>query len=503
MGRTRRAPGWTTVGGLRGRNSDCGHTRIALPAGEIAIPVHENPTMPDATAALQELDAAHHLHPFTDTATLNATGVRVITGADGVWLHDSENNHYLDAMSGLWCVNLGYGRSEIADAVARQLRKLPYYNTFFATTHPPAVELASTLGALAPAGCRRVFFTSSGSEAVDTAYRIARHYWNTRGQPERKILVSRDRAYHGTTIAGAAITDMPGMVEQGGDVVAPAIRRIAAPYTYPEGPDCDAAAFGLEAARTLQQLIDEVGADRIAAFIGEPVQGAGGVIIPPATYWPELQRICRKHDILLIADEVICGFGRTGAWFGSQYFDLQPDLMTIAKGLSSGYLPVGGVLVGDRVGDVISTTGGEFAHGHTYSGHPVCCAAALENLRLLREEGIVERVATEVVPAFRERWLSLGEHPLVGEARSLGLLGAIELSPDPATHAPFPGQPGRAGLRCRERCFANGLVMRSVRDSMVVAPPLVISEGELDQFRDRAWTALDETLAALQADPPD
>ncbi len=450
-----------------------------------------------STEALQALDAQHHLHPFTDTKELHSEGVRIVARGDGVYVTDTEGRRCLDAMSGLWCVNIGYGRPEIAEAAARQMNELPYYNTLFHTTTPPAIELAQRLSEIAPDGFDRAFFTSSGSEAVDSAYRIARHYWNTLGQPERRLIVSRENAYHGTTVAGAGIGGMEAMHRQGGDSFG-AVLHAPQPYWYGEGSQSDPGEFGLERARAVERLIDSAGPERVAAFIGEPVQGAGGVVIPPETYWPEIQRICRERDVLLIVDEVICGFGRTGKWFGTQAFDLQPDMMTVAKGLSSGYLPIGGVLVSDRVADVISAGGGEFAHGHTYSGHPVCCAAAIENLRILRDEGVVERAEREVVPAFRERWQGLADHPLVGEARSFGLLAAVELTPDRNARSPFPGEPGRAGRICREACVENGLVMRAVRDTMVAAPPLVVSEAELDELAERAWRSLDQTAAALR-----
>ena len=453
--------------------------------------------MDATTEVLQTLDARHHLHPFTDTAELNRNGVRIVQRGEGVYVTDSTGRRCLDAMSGLWCVNVGYGRSEIVAAAARQMEELPYYNTLFHTTTRPAVELAGRLGEVAPAGIDRAFFTTSGSEAVDSAYRIVRHYWNTVGEPERRLIVARLNAYHGTTVAGAGIGGMEAMHRQGGDSF-DAVLRVPQPYWYGEGGESDPAEFGLECAQAVERAIDEAGAGRVAAFIGEPVQGAGGVIIPPETYWPEVQRICDERGILLILDEVICGFGRTGRWFGAQHYNLRPDLMTIAKGLSSGYLPIGGVLVGDRVADAISTGGGEFAHGHTYSGHPVCCAAAIENLRILREEGIVDRAGRVAVPAFAERWSRLAAHPIVGEARSLGLLGAIELTPDRARRAAFPGETGRAGRICREICVENGLIMRAVRDTMVVAPPLVITDAELDEMAERAWTSLDRTADALR-----
>lgn len=453
-----------------------------------------------STAEWQALDSQHHLHPFTDTAALNDRGAIVIEKAAGVYLHDTEGKRYLDGMSGLWCVNVGYGRDAIAEAASRQMRELPYANLFFQTTHQPAVELARALAEVTPPGFERAFFTSSGSEAVDTAYRMARHYWRTVGQPQRRIIIARDKAYHGSTVAGAGIGGMPAMHAQGGDVIADAVRHIPAPYWYAEGSQTDPAEFGRARAQELERTLDEVGPENVAAFIGEPVQGAGGLIIPPDSYWPEIARICRERDILLISDEVICGFGRTGHWFGCEHFGYTPDLMTVAKGLSSGYLPIGGVLVGPRVGEAIAGGGGELYHGYTYSGHPACCAAAIENLRIMREEGIVERVHSHTAAAFAERWQSLADHPLVGEVRSTGLLGGLELSPEPAARTPFPGDPGKAGLLCRERSFANGLIMRSVGDTMVVAPPLIISDAELDELVTLARQTLDDTVPVLQSE---
>jgi len=261
-----------------------------------------------------------------------------------------------------------------------------------------------------------------------------------------------------------------------------------------EGGDESPDEFGLRIARTLEQKIIEVGPNRIAAFIGEPIQGAGGVIVPPATYWPEIQRICDEYGILLIADEVICGFGRTGHWFGSEYFGIRPDLMPIAKGMSSGYLPIGGVMVADRVADVLIDKGGEFAHGFTYSGHPAACAVANVNLALIEQEGLVDRVRTDLGPYLAQKWRELAEHPLVGEARSVGLLGALELVRDKRTRQFFANR-GEVGTICRDYCFGNGLIMRAVRDTMIVSPPLVITRAQIDELADKARRCLDLTYA--------
>ncbi len=441
----------------------------------------------------QAQDAAHHIHPFTDTAHLNQKGARVITRAEGVYIYDNHGNRILDGMAGLWCVGVGYGREEIVQAVAAQMRELPYYNTFFQTTHPPAARLASRLAGLAPAHLNHVFFTGSGSDANDTILRMVRHYWAAQGQPEKSVIISRKNAYHGSTVAGASLGGMGAVHAQGGLPI-PGIVHINQPYWYGEGGDLDPHEFGLQRARELEQKIQELGADKVAAFIGEPIQGAGGVVIPPASYWPEIQRICRQYNILLVADEVITGFGRTGEWFGSQYYGIEPDLVTIAKGLTSGYVPMGGVLISDRVAEVVIHHG-EFYHGYTYSGHPVACAAALTVLDILEREALPNRVKTDIGPYMQQRWLELAQHPLIGEARMVGLVGGLELTPDKARRAPFAVEKGTIGLMCRENSFNNGLVMRHVGDTMIIAPPLVISHAEVDELIGKAVQTLDQTYA--------
>ena len=450
------------------------------------------------TAAWQELDRQHYLHPFTDYKFLHARGTRVIVKAQGVYLYDSDGNRILDGMAGLWCVNLGYGRRELAEAAYRQMLELPYYNSFFQTAHPPAIELAKQLVDLTPPQFNRVFFTGSGSEGNDTVVRLVRRYWDLLGQPERKVIISRVNAYHGSTMAGASLGGMAFMHEQGGLPI-PDIVHIPQPYWYADGGDLSPDEFGLRTARALAQKIEEIGAHRVAAFIGEPIQGAGGVIIPPASYWPEIQRICDQYGILLVADEVICGFGRTGHWFGSDLYGIRPDLMTIAKGLSSGYLPIGGVMVGDRVADVLIDKGGEFAHGYTYSGHPAACAVASVNLSLLQQENLIPRTRDTTGPYLAKKWRELGGHPLVGEARSIGLIGALELVRDKKTRRFFDKR-GEVGTICRDFCFQNGLIMRAVRDTMIIAPPLVISHEQIDELAEKAGRCLDLTFERCRAE---
>ena len=444
------------------------------------------------TAQWQALSREHLLAPFSDYKQLAAKGARIVTKADGIYLWDSEGNKILDGMAGLWCVNVGYGRRELADVAHRQMLELPYYNLFFQTAHPPAIELAKAIAEIAPQGMNHVFFTGSGSESNDTVLRLVRHYWAIKGAPSKKVIIGRINGYHGSTVAGASLGGMKAMHEQG-DLPIPGITHIAQPYWYGESGAMDPHAFGEWAADELEKKILEVGEDNVAAFIAEPIQGAGGVIIPPESYWPRVRKILAKYDILFIADEVICGFGRTGEWFGSHYYDLAPDLMPIAKGLTSGYLPMGGVIVRDEVAQTLAE-GGEFYHGYTYSGHPVAAAVALENIRILREERIVERVKQETAPYLQKRWQELADHPLVGEARGLGMLGALELVKDKKTRARFEGG---IGMRCREHCFRNGLIMRAVGDTMIVSPPLVIDKEQIDELIGLARKCLDATAAEV------
>ncbi|MBK9362436.1 MAG: aspartate aminotransferase family protein [Rubrivivax sp.] len=453
-----------------------------------------------STQDWQSADAAHFLHPFTDHQGLAARGARIITRADNIYLWDSDGHKVLDAMSGLWCVNVGYGQRSLVDAATRQLQQLPFYNAFFQTATTPAIELAELLAEVSPPQFSRVFFGGSGSEGNDTVVRMVRRYWDILGQPQRQVIISRRNAYHGSTMAGASLGGMSGMHAQGGLPI-PGIVHIEQPCWRELGQGMSKDEFGLVAARWLEDRILELGAHNVAAFIGEPVQGAGGVIIPPATYWPEIQRICDQYGVLVVSDEVICGFGRTGAWFGCETFGFRPDLMTFAKGVTSGYVPLGGVMVGDRIARVLIEQGGEFAHGYTYSGHPVACAVGVANIRLIQQLGLVQHVHDDVGPYLAQRYAELAGHPLVGQAETCGLMGALQLVNgksrdglgtdfDPALEV---------GMLCRGHCFREGVIMRAVGDRMIIAPPLVITRAQIDEMVALIRRCLDLTLADLQA----
>ena len=448
------------------------------------------------TAYWRALDQAHHVHPFTNHAELAAKGVRVVTRAEGAYLWDSDGNQLLDGLAGLWSVNVGYGRKELADAAYRQLLDLPYYNTFFQSTNPPAAELAAKLAEITPGSLKHVFFANSGSEANDSVVKIVRYYWNLCGRPEKKTIIGRRHGYHGVTLAAASLSGLSFMHPQA-DLPLPGFEHVDAPYWFDHEGDIDPDEFGLHAARALEEKILKLGPDRVAAFIGEPIQGAGGVIVPPASYWPEVQRICAEYNVLLIADEVICGFGRTGAWFGCETLGFTPDLMTIAKGVSSSYVPLSAVLLGDRVADVLSAADDEFAHGFTYSGHPVACAVALENIRILEHEGIVDRVRHKTGPYLQARLRELADHPLVGEVRGVGMIGAIELAADKASRTRF-NPDLKLGVRCRDHCIEKGVIIRAVRDIMVLAPPLIVTEEQIDRIVETARSALDTVARDLQ-----
>ena len=447
--------------------------------------------------ALRRLDVAHHLQPQADWAEIAALGgSRIITGAQGVWIIDGDGHRLLDAMAGLWCVQVGYGRAELADAAREQMLELPYYNGFFKTTTVPTVTLAARIAALTDGLLPRVFFNTSGSEANDTALRMVRRYWDVLGEPRRTDIIARTNAYHGTTVAGASLGGMAHMHAQGPRLGG--IHHVRQPYRFGEGFGEDPDAFAAAAAQAIEDKIVEVGPDRVAAVFAEPVQGAGGVIIPPPGYWPRVQEIVRRHGVLLVMDEVITGFGRLGRWFGHQYYGVRPDIMSVAKGLSSGYLPISATAVAPHVADAIAR-GGEFAHGYTYSGHPVAAAVALANIGIIEREGLVERVADDIGPYFADRLGSLADHALVGEVRTIGLLGAVEIVAERGTNRRFGGAAGTAGPIVRDAAIARGLMLRAVRDTLVMSPPLVITREEVDVLVERLRAALDDAEPRLRA----
>lgn len=448
-------------------------------------------------ADFQGLDAAHHFHPFTDHKELHAHGVRLITSAKGVYIHDSNGNKILDGMAGLWCVAAGYGRQELVDAATRQMTTLPYYNAFFKTTTEPTVLLAKKLAEISPAGFEHAFFACSGSEAVDSALRTARVYWQTLGKPEKKIVIGREYGYHGSTTLGASAGGMKDMHRQAGDM--PNFYQVLPPYWYAKGGQMSPEEFGLYAAKEVEKKILELGAENVAAFIGEPIQGAGGVLIPPSTYWPEINRICQHYDVLLIADEVICGYGRTGKMFGTDYFGIKPDMMTTAKGLTSGYQPLSALLMNNRVADVMINNAGEYYHGFTYSGHPVACAVALKNIEIIESENLVAEAARKGALLREKLNAAIGDLPIVGEIRGVGLIGAIELTSDKRTRKRFE-KLGRVGVICRDHCIANGLMVRAVGDTILFSPPLVISENEIDEFVAIAKKGFERTYSDISSE---
>ncbi len=458
------------------------------------LPAHE-------VAELKRLDVAHHLPGQTDyKLQAELGGSRIITHAEGCTIHDAEGNAILDGMAGLWCVNAGYGREELARAAYEQMQRLPYYNTFFKTASAPAVRLAAAISERLGNDLTHVFFNPSGSEANDTVLRLVRHYWAVRGQPRRRIFISRWNAYHGSTVAGASLGGMKAMHEQG-DLPIPGIEHVMQPYAFGLAFGEDPQAFGARAAAAIEERIVKLGPENVAAFIGEPIQGAGGVVVPPPGYWKQVEAICRKYGILLVSDEVICGFGRLGKWFGFQHFGVRPDVVSMAKGLSSGYLPISATAVSAEIVATLREAGGEFVHGYTYSGHPTCAAVALKNLEILTRERLVERTAEDSAPYLARALDRLRGHALVGEARSVGLIGGVEIVSRRGTNERFAGKEGTAGPIVRDVCIRRGLMVRAIRDTLVFCPPLIITHAEIDRLVDTMRAALDEAEPTLRALP--
>lgn len=458
------------------------------------LPAHE-------IAELKRLDVAHHLPGQTDyKLQAELGGSRIITHAEGCTIHDADGHAILDGMAGLWCVNAGYGREELARAAYEQMQRLPYYNTFFKTASAPAVRLAAAISERLGNNLTHVFFNTSGSEANDTVLRLVRHYWALRGQPRRRIFISRWNAYHGSTVAGASLGGMKAMHEQG-DLPIPGIEHVMQPYAFGLAFGEDPAAFGARAAAAIEERILQLGPENVAAFIGEPIQGAGGVVVPPPGYWKQVESICRKYGILLVSDEVICGFGRLGKWFGFQHFGVRPDVVSMAKGLSSGYLPISATAVSADIVATLREAGGEFVHGYTYSGHPTCAAVALKNLEILTRERLVERTAEDSGPYLAKALDRLRGHALVGEARCVGLIGGVEIVSRRGTNERFAGKEGTAGPIVRDICIRRGLMVRAIRDTLVFCPPLIITHAEIDRLVDTMRAALDEAEPTLRGLP--
>ena len=444
---------------------------------------------------LQRFEEQHHLPPFSDFKALKKEGTRIITHAQGHMIYDSGGNAILDAMAGLWCVNVGYGRDELVNAATEQMHKLPYYNSFFKTSNEPVAKLSAKLASIAPEHLNHVIYANSGSEANDTIIRLVRHYWALKGHPEKRVIIGREYGYHGSTIMAASMGGMKAMHEQSAHEAD--FEHIRPPYGFLYQGNQTESQFAESSAKLLKEKILEVGADKVAAFIAEPVQGAGGVIIPPDGYFEHIQKICNEFGVLFIADEVITGFGRTGNWFASQTMDLKPDVVTLAKGLTSGYMPMSAVLVSDKIAEHLINEGGEFYHGFTYSGHPVSAAVALANLELIETEGLIEHVRDITAPYLGDAIKQLDSHPLVGETRSFGLLACIELvqhKSGPVLFDPI----GEVGTLCREHAIKGGLMVRAVRDGMILSPPLSFQTKDIDITIEKLKQALDATYAEFK-----
>lgn len=447
------------------------------------------------TKEYQALDAAHHIHAFLDQKALNEKGALVIAKGQGLNLWDTDGKRYLDGMSGLWCTALGYGRKDLNEAAARQLEELSYYNLFFHTTHPRVVELSELLFSLLPPRYSHVIYTNSGSEANEVLIRTVRRYWQVAGKPQKKIMIGRWNGYHGSTLGSTALGGMGFMHEMGG--MLPDFAHIGEPYYYMHGGELDEETFGLQAARELESKILELGAENVAAFVAEPFQGAGGMIFPPASYWGEIQRICRKYDVLICADEVIGGFGRTGEWFAHQHFGFEPDTISVAKALTSGYIPMGGLVLGKRIGEALVEEGGVFAHGLTYAGHPVAAAVAIANLKALRDERIIETVKYDTGPYLQKLLRdTFADHPLIGEVQGAGLVAALQFAEDKATRKRFANENDIA-WHCRTVGFEEGLIIRSTLGRMIMAPALVATHAELDELVEKTKKAVDRTVREL------
>lgn len=443
------------------------------------------------TRDYQAADAAHHIHAFLDQKALNAEGPRVIVGGERLHLWDSEGKRYLDGMSGLWCTQLGYGRRDLTAAAATQMDQLAYYNMFFHTTHPAVIELSELLFSLLPGHYSHAIYTNSGSEANEVLIRTVRRYWQVVGQPNKKIMIGRWNGYHGSTLAATALGGMKFMHEMGGLI--PDVAHIDEPYWYAEGGELTPAEFGRRCALQLEEKILELGAENVAGFIAEPFQGAGGMIFPPESYWPEIQRICRQYDVLLCADEVIGGFGRTGEWFAHEYFGFEPDTLSIAKGLTSGYVPMGGLVLSKRIAEALVERGGVFAHGLTYSGHPVAAAVAIANLKALRDEGIVRQVKEDTGP-YLQRILRevFADHPLIGQVQGAGLVAALQFAEHKPTRKRFANENDLA-WQCRTFGFEEGVIIRSTLGRMIMAPTLIANHSELDELVEKTRIAVDRT----------
>ena len=454
--------------------------------------------MEDIPNSIEQRDIRYHMHPYTNARDLQDKGPLVIERGDGIHVFDNAGKQYIEAMSGLWCVGVGFSEKRLVAAAQKQLDTLPFYHVFSGRAHGPAVDLAEKLIELAPVPMSKAFFTNSGSEANDTVVKMLWYRATAMGQPQKRKIISRLRGYHGITAVAASMTGLPINHKSFGLPLDGFLHTGSPHYWRDAEADESEADFVARRARELEELILAEGPETIAAFIGEPVMGAGGVVVPPAGYWAAIQDVLEKYDILLIADEVICGFGRTGNMFGTQTFGMKPDIMTLSKQITSAYQPLSAILLSDRMFEPIADetqANGAFGHGFTGGGHPVGAAVALENIRIIEEEGLVENSRT-VGRYMQDRLAALSDHPLVGEHRGVALLGALELVADKDTKAGLE-KPGTIGAAAPAELLELGVVSRAMGDALAYCPPLIITESQVDELMDRTQTALDRTREKL------